>query len=98
MKDELTFTQFEKMAEKYPDRPAIVYLGEKFTYARLRNLIDRFASALNRLGVRKGDKVVLYITNSAQWVIAFFGIQKIGAVGVPVAPIYPSFEIDTMIT
>jgi len=97
MEAELTFTQFEKMADKYPDRPAIIYLGEKFTYTRLRNLINRFASALNRLGVRKGDKVVLYITNSAQWVIAFFGIQKMGAVVVPVAPIYTSFEIEYMI-
>lgn len=97
MKDELTFTQFERMCEKYPDRPAIIYLGEKFTYTRLRNLIDRFATALNRLGVRKGDKVMLYITNSAQWVISFFAIQKIGAVVVPVAPIYTSFEIEYMI-
>jgi len=97
MEAELTFTQFEKMAEKYPNRSAIIYLGEKFTYSRLRNLIDRFATALNRLGVRKGDKVMLYITNSAQWVIAFFGIQKIGAIVVPVAPIYTSFEIEYMI-
>ncbi len=97
MEAELTFTQFERMVEKYPDRPAIIYLGEKFTYTRLRNLIDRFATALHRLGVRKGDKVMLYITNSAQWVIAFFGIQKIGAVVVPVAPIYTSFEIEYMI-
>jgi long-chain acyl-CoA synthetase len=97
MEPELTFTQFEKMAEKYPDRSAIIYLGERFTYSRLRNLIDRFGTALNHLGVRKGDKVMLYITNSAQWVIAFFGIQKIGAVVVPVAPIYTSFEIEYMI-
>jgi long-chain acyl-CoA synthetase len=97
MEPELIFTQFERMCEKYPDRVAIIYLGEKFTYARLRNLIDRFATGLNRLGVRKGDKVLLYISNSAQWVIAFFGIQKIGAVVVPVAPIYTSFEIEYMI-
>ncbi|MFH1351202.1 MAG: AMP-binding protein [Pseudomonadota bacterium] len=97
MEAELTFTQFERMSEKYPDRVAIIFLGEKFTYARLRNLIDRFATGLNRLGVRKGDKVLLYISNSAQWVIAFFGIQKIGAVVVPVAPIYTSFEIEYMI-
>jgi long-chain acyl-CoA synthetase len=97
LEPELTFTQFERMAEKYPDRPAIIYLGEKFTYARLRNLIDRFATALNHLGIRKGDKVMLYITNSAQWVVSFFGIQKIGAVVVPVAPIYTSFEIEYMI-
>ena len=97
MEAELTFTQFERMSEKYPDRAAIIFLGEKFTYARLRNLIDRFATGLNRLGVRKGDKVLLYISNSAQWIIAFFGIQKIGAVVVPVAPIYTSFEIEYMI-
>jgi long-chain acyl-CoA synthetase len=97
MEPELTFTQFERMCEKHPDRFAIIFLGEKFTYARLQNLINRFATALNRLGVRKGDKVVLYITNSAQWVISFFAIQKIGAVVVPVAPIYTSFEIEYMI-
>ncbi|MBM4277888.1 MAG: long-chain fatty acid--CoA ligase [Deltaproteobacteria bacterium] len=97
MKEELVFTQFEKMAEKYPNRPAVIFLGEKFTYARLQNLIDRFATSLNRLGVKKGDKVLLYLSNSAQWVIAFFGIQKIGAVVVPVAPIYTSFEIEYMI-
>jgi long-chain acyl-CoA synthetase len=97
MEAELTFTQFERMSEKYPDRPAIIYLGEKFTFTRLRNLIDRFGTALRHLGVRKGDKVVLYITNSAQWVLSFFAIQKIGAVVVPVAPIYTSFEIEYMI-
>jgi long-chain acyl-CoA synthetase len=97
MEPELVFTQFERMSEKYPDRPAIIYLGEKFTFTRLRNLIDRFGTALRHLGVRKGDKVVLYIANSAQWVISFFAIQKIGAVVVPVAPIYTSFEIEYMI-
>lgn len=97
MKEELVFTQFERMCEKYPDRIAVIYLGEKFTYARLRNLIDRFATALHRLNVRKGDKILLYLSNSVQWVVSFFGIQKIGGVAVPVAPIYTSFEIEYMI-
>lgn len=96
MKEELVFTQFERMCEKYPDRIAVIYLGEKFTYARLRNLIERFATALHRLNVRKGDKVLLYLSNSVQWIVSFFGIQKIGAVAVPVAPIYTSFEIEYM--
>lgn len=97
MKEELTFTQFDKMVETYPDRTAIIYLGEKFTYAHLKDLIDRFATTLNRIRMKKGDKVVLYISNSVQWVVAFFAIQKIGAVAVPVAPIYTSFEIEYMI-
>lgn len=97
MEEELIFTQFERMCEKYPDRVSVIYLGERFTYARLQDLINRFASALHRIGVRKGDRVVLYISNSVQWVIAFFGILKIGGVVVPVAPIYTSFEIEYMI-
>ncbi|NWF91739.1 MAG: AMP-binding protein [Syntrophaceae bacterium] len=97
MEAELTFTQFERMCERYPDRPAIVYLGEKFSYSRLKDLIDRFATGLNELGIGKGDRVLIYISNSVQWVITFFGIQKIGATAVPVAPIYTSFEIEYMI-
>lgn len=97
MEEELTFTQFDRIVEKYPDRPAIVYLGEKFSYAKLQDLIHRFATALIHIGVRKGDKVILYINNSPQWVISFFAIQKIGAVAVPVAPIYTSFEIEYMV-
>lgn len=97
LENELTFTRFDRMCEKYPDRPAIIYLGEQFTYARLRDLIDRFASALLDLGISKDDKVMIYISNSVQWVITFFSIQKIGAIAVPVPPIYTSFEIEYMI-
>jgi long-chain acyl-CoA synthetase len=95
--EELTFTRFDRMSEKYPDRPAIIYLGETFSYRRLRELSERFAGGLTTLGVDKGDRVMIYIANSIQWVIAFLGIQKIGAVIVPVAPIYTSHEIIYMI-
>jgi long-chain acyl-CoA synthetase len=97
LENELTFTRFFRMCEKYPDRPAIIYLGETFTFRRLKDLIDRFAASLIQLGVKKGDKVMLYISNSAQWVIAFFAIQEIGATVVPIPPIYTSFEIEYMI-
>jgi long-chain acyl-CoA synthetase len=97
LETELTFTRFERMCEKYPDRPAVVYLGENFSYRRLNDLIDRFATSLTQFGIGKGDKVMIYISNSVQWVIAFFGIQKIGGVVIPVPPIYTSFEIEYMI-
>jgi long-chain acyl-CoA synthetase len=95
--EEYTFSRFEGMCEKYPDRPAIVYLGEGFSYAKLRDLTNRFAGALNNLGVNKGDRVMIYVANCPQWVIAFLGIQKVGAVAVPVSPIYTSYEIEYMI-
>jgi len=94
---ELTYTRFDRMSETYPDRPAVIYLGETFSYRRLRELSERFAGGLSELGVGQGDRVMVYIANSVQWVIAFLGIQKIGAVIVPVAPIYTSHEIIYMI-
>lgn len=94
---ELTFTRFDRMSERYPDRSAVVYLGEHFSYARLRDLSERFAGSLADIGVGKGDRVMIYISNCIQWVIAFLGIQKIGATIVPVSPIYTSFEIEYML-
>ena len=94
---ELTFTRFDRMSELYPERTAVLYIGEKFSFARLRDLSERFAGGLTDMGVRKGDRVLIYISNCIQWVIAFLAIQKMGAVLVPVAPIYTSFEIEYMI-
>jgi len=97
LKSELTFTRFDRMSATYPDHTALIYLGEHFTYRRLKHLSERFAGALQGMGVGKGDRVMVYIPNSVQWVIAFLGIQKMGAVIVPVAPIYTSHEIIYMI-
>ncbi len=97
LEEELSFSRFDKMSEKYPDNTAVSYLGEHFTYKHLRNLSERFAGGLLESGVKKGDKVLLYIPNCIQWVIAYLGIQKAGAVLVPVSPIYTSHEIEYMI-
>ena len=83
--------------ERYPGNIAVVYLGEKFSYRRLKDLSDRFAAGLAGLGVKPGDKVILYLSNCIQWVVAFLGIQKAGAVVVPVSPIYTSHEIAYMV-
>ncbi len=95
--NELTFTRFDQMSERYPDKAAVLYLGERLSFLQLRNLSERFAGALSDLGVKKGDKVMIYISNCIQWVIAFLGIQKLGAVLVPVSPIYTSHELNYMV-
>jgi long-chain acyl-CoA synthetase len=95
--DETLIHSFERACEKYPDKPAIIYLGEKFSYKRLKELIDRFATALYDLGVRDNDKVMLYIPNCPQFLIGYFGAQQIGAIPVPVSPIYTPYEIKYLI-
>ena len=97
MENEYTFTRFEQACEKYPANKAIVFLGEEFTYEELKRLIDRFATGLAELDIKKGDRILIYLSNSVQLVIAFLALQKIGAVAVLVSPIYTSHEIDYMI-
>ncbi len=82
---------------KNPNYTAIVFLGDKFSYSKLKELAARFATGLSGMGVRKGDPVLLYLSNSIQFVVAFLGIQKIGAVAVLVSPIYTSYEIAYMV-
>lgn len=97
LENELTFTRFDRMSELYPDRPAVVFLGTSFSYKRLRELSERFGGALVDLGIGKGDRVLIYTANCIQWLISFLAIQRIGAVIVPVSPIYTSFEIEYML-
>jgi len=95
--DELLIDSFERACERFPDRPAIIYIGEKFSYKRLKELIDRFATALYDLGVKPDDKVMLYIPNCPQFLIAYFGAQQIGAIPVPVSPIYTPHEVKYLV-
>ena len=95
--NELLIHGFEEACEKHPGKAAIIYLGEKYSYRKLKELIDRFATALYDLGVRTNDKVMLYIPNCPQFLIGYFGAQRIGAVPVPVSPIYTPHEIKYLI-
>jgi len=97
MDNKSIFGVLEDICEKYPHKPAIIYLGEKFSYSQLRDLVNRFAGALSDLGVGVNDKVMIYIANCPQFLIAYFGIQEIGAIPVPVSPIYTPFELEYMI-
>jgi long-chain acyl-CoA synthetase len=96
-KEEYTFSRFEEICQKESGNTALYYLGERFSYGKLNMLIDRFAAGLVNIGVRPQDRVMLYIPNCPQWIIANFAINKIGAVMVPVSPIYTAFEIGYMI-
>jgi long-chain acyl-CoA synthetase len=93
---QLTFTRFYEICQKYSGNTALIYLGQRFSYGSLERMVDKFATGLSNLGVKKGDKVMLYISNCPQWLIANYAINRIGAITVPVSPIYTTFEIEYM--
>jgi long-chain acyl-CoA synthetase len=96
-RDELTFTRLFDACERFPDRTALVFLGTRYSYRWLRGAIDRLATGLHRLGVRRQDRVMLYLSNTPQWVIANFAVQRLGGVVVPVSPIYTAHELRYLI-
>jgi long-chain acyl-CoA synthetase len=84
---------FMQTARRYADATAVIYLGTRYSYRRLEEMTRIFAAALGDLGIRPGQKVMLYIPNSIQWVVAWLGIQRMGGVYVQITPIYPAHDI-----
>ena len=97
------FGTLENSARKYPDRPALhlvlrylgpISLGARLSYRELLNEVNRFAAALHALGVRKGDRVALMLPNLPQFVIAFYGAMRVGAIVVNTNPTYTARELE----
>jgi long-chain acyl-CoA synthetase len=98
MQPELTYSRFLRAAEQYADRTAVVFLGQRFSFRKLADMVDRFATGLSRRGLKKGDRLLVYLTNSPQLIIAWLAAQRIGVVVVLVSPIYTSHEIAYMVS
>jgi long-chain acyl-CoA synthetase len=84
----------EKASMEYPDKPAIIFEDVAITYGKLNENVKRFASALQGLGVRKGDRVAVYLLNCPQFVVATYGAQRAGAVVVPCSAAYKEMELE----
>ncbi|MBI5897440.1 MAG: AMP-binding protein, partial [Desulfobacterales bacterium] len=83
----------ERTAEKYKKKTALIFYGRKISYGELIEMVNRCAAGLAGLGVKKGDTVAIYLLNSPQFVISYFGALKAGAKVTPVSPVYTSKEV-----
>ncbi len=81
-------------ARKYPQRTATIFMGKALSYAQLDEAATRFAIALSRLGVEKGDRVALVLPNCPQFLIGYYGAMRLGAVVVPTNPMYVEREME----
>lgn len=87
---------FERTVKKHGGSTALVFLGTEWSFTELGETVENFASSLNNLGIKKGDKVLLYIANSPQWVISYLGMMRLGVIPVPVSPIYTPVDLKYM--
>ena len=89
-------------AARFPDKVALVGASDageigKLTYGELTERVRHFSTGLARTGVRRGDRVVLWMTNSLDWIVASFGAMRLGAVVVPVNTFLKAPEIRYVI-
>ena len=80
-------------ALRYPQKVALVFMGRTWTYSQLQLEAEKIASALRKMGVQKGDRVVLDMQNCPQLVITHFAILRLDAVVVPVNPMNRTEEL-----
>ncbi|MDQ3004782.1 MAG: AMP-binding protein, partial [Chloroflexota bacterium] len=88
------FHFLEESAHKYPDRACTIFKGAVITFKEMNELTDRMAAALVDMGVKKGDRVGIFMPNTPQFVIAYYGILKAGGAVVATNPLYTAPEIE----
>jgi fatty-acyl-CoA synthase len=84
----------DQSAARFPDREAVVFKGERISYADLKRRVDDFARGLLGLGLGPGDHVVLWMPNCVEWNVANLAIAKIGAVTVTCNSRYKALEVE----
>ncbi len=88
------FHFLEESAKKYPDRACTIFKGARISFAEMNRITDALASALVKMGIKKGDRVGIFMPNTPQFVMAYFAILKAGGVVVATNPLYSHHEIE----
>jgi len=84
---------FRTSAARRPDTPAVYYFDHEISYGEIGWLSDSLAAAFHDLGLKKGDRIVLDLQNVPQFLVALYAAWKLGAIGVPLNPMYKEKEL-----
>ncbi len=87
-------TNLEEAARQFPKATALIYMNRKISFATLNALVLKFAAALAQLGVKKGDRVALFLPNCPQYIIGYYAALKVGAIVVPCNSLYVARELE----
>ncbi|MEX0891996.1 MAG: AMP-binding protein [Gemmatimonadota bacterium] len=87
----------EERAAEHPDRPFLIYGDRRLTYGQIAARADALAAALHELGVEPGDRVALDLPNWPEFVISMFAAARLGAVIVPLNPLFTVPELQYML-
>lgn len=74
----------EKNAKRFPDKTCIFYENDQYTYKNINDLANQAGNAFLKLGIKKGDRVIISLLNCPEFVLSFYALAKIGAITVPI--------------
>lgn len=83
----------EKHVNRIPNRLAVISETAEYTWKEFNQQVNKMGNALKKLGVSKGDRVALCLPNSPEYLVAYFGIIKLGAIAVPFNIMFKSPEV-----
>jgi long-chain acyl-CoA synthetase len=84
----------ERCTQRHPDKMALNFQGYEISFAKLNDMVNRFAVCLQNFGIRKGDAVALLLPNVIPCVAAYYAAMRIGAITVMNNPLYSDRELD----
>ena len=87
----------EETTRRNPYKTAMIYNDNTITYQELNRMADSFAASLLKLGIKKGDRVMLSLPNVPATVIAYYGVLKMGGIIVNSNPLYSENELEAML-
>ena len=87
----------QETAERYPENPAIIYEGKRISYKNLNQFVEALAHYLKGLGIQKGDKVAIMLSNCPEFIISYFSSLRLGAIAVTLNVMSTSYELQHLI-
>ncbi|WP_242145662.1 MULTISPECIES: long-chain-fatty-acid--CoA ligase [unclassified Bacillus cereus group] len=84
----------EQMSSRYPEKKALHFLGKDITFSELNSKVRQFANFIQKLGVKKGDRVAIMLPNCPQAVIGYYGTLLAGGIVVQTNPLYTERELE----
>ena len=97
----------DESVKKFPNNVSIIFQGKKISYSELGQKVNSFATGLQRIGLRKNDRLAIHLPNIPQFIISYYGALKAGAVVTSICPLFKDRELkhqlidsgsDTLIT
>src|SRR6476469_5575726 len=89
------YFNLEVSARRYPDKPLLIYYDNPLTFARVKQEVDALAGFLQQqCGVKRGDRVLLFMQNSPQFIVAYYAILRADAMVVPINPMNLTEELQ----